>query len=69
MELFECTGTNWQVRCKKKLMGDKKLKQFFANIWQIWSKNSPSCRKMSEEKKNSEKNNKKLIKDDERLIK
>ena len=50
-------------------MGDKKLKQFFVKIWQIWSKNSPSCRKMSEEKKNSEKDNKKLIKDDKKLIK
>ena len=50
-------------------MGDKKLKQFFVKIWQIWSKNSLSCRKMLEEKKNSEKDNKKLKKDNKKLIK
>ena len=53
----------------KKTHRRQKTHNFFVKIWQIWSKNSLSCRKMLEEKKNSEKGNKKLKKDNKKLIK
>ena len=52
----------------KKTHRRQKTHNFFVKIWQIWSKNSLSCRKMLEEKKNSEKDDKKLKKGNKKLI-